>query len=234
MAPTPPSADSQKTLADFVAHVENNGITLGDVGTIVKSLPWKTAWAMGGMIFAAVSALFSAGYAVGYWVYPLWNNPKASVVPTAQRAIPTGVQLGQILFADDAREKYPWLAPTISYLEDEGADEKEKAAVHDYLVIVAETSEFGLHTSSCRISLITPSDQQLTGSGYRTRRHDGALTNELLSFGRTDRVCKFNVPPCDPDDYLIFVVKVTTEKLDLPTDPDELRPSITLRLEKAP
>lgn len=164
-------------------------------------------WIMDYSAWLLVIGLLGGAATVGRWTVD------GDAEDTAVRAKPKHLNFASVYQASDAQERFSWLVPTFSFLEDEVAAELAAGTWMDAVPVAFESEPMSHSTPAFKVSLaFMPGG--LSGYAYRIYRvkeTSHPLYQQLATTKASSGEPVFHVPPLDKGDALLFVVKLHSD-----------------------
>lgn len=211
--------DSQVAV-DALAQQLEEGVRVRDLWKLVRCFKISTLFTIGGT--------FVFVFGLGLKCYPWWFSDSDAKI---DRVMPQYVNVARILLPSPAQDLFPFLVPTIAFLEDEAESEMSVGKWRDSLPIVVSTEPFSTATNAFRLKVQPNEEQSLAGYAYRVYSLRGARHYEPLHITRTNKVDDSSsvvfVPECDAGDTLLLVFKISSQG-PISTADSDLRNAINL------
>jgi hypothetical protein len=181
-------------------------IRVEEVWRVLKCLDVRTVATAVGVLATIVTFAFT----LGYHTYPWWNE---DTIAPVRRFMPRHMNIAEVLLADRAQRRFPWLVPTIAFLEGEAKSEVSAGRWKDSFPVVLVCEPFEAPTSEFAVEVRATQGHDLTGYAYRVFGEQYRIQYQPL--GVTVRgvgsvhTLRVSFPESNQDDRLMLVLRLS-------------------------
>jgi len=202
---------------DEFARLLEDGIRLRDLWKLVSCFKVATVLTFVGFVGFV--------FGLGYKAYPLANKTEISII---NRETPKHIDISTTLLPNSAQERYPFLVPSIAYLEDEAGSEILAGQWKDSLPVVVVSEPLKNATPQFKVQIKANPNENLGGFAFRMYVLGSSVQYEPLPVTKEhDRSTLVFVPECNQGDKLLFVLRLSAQST-ISTKGSDLRDAINL------